>query len=116
MQLGQLIEALEAAEHKEGLVRWGFSAPHASRGYYEELAFDPAENVSIASMLASALSARDATFEAWKGGTYTMAEHTKCWIEAHGNWDANGISAQLVNYWMVETGNAARVSIRSTYP
>lgn len=116
MYLGDLIEALERAPHKDGVVRWGFARPHSSRGFYDECAFDPAENVTIASMLGHARSALNATFTGWKGGEFKMEEYSPVWIEAHGNWDRNGISAQLVNYWMQESGNeTVTIPIRMTY-
>lgn len=115
MRLGELIEALEAVENKEATVEYGFARPHSSRGDYSELAFDPATGVTLQSMLDHARAALGSTFEGWKGGDFTMHDFTPCYIEAHGNWDENGISAHLFNYWMIETGNAHRVPIRTTY-
>ena len=100
MRLGELIERLEAAPDQGAVVRWGFGMPHSSRGDYSELAFDPAENVTVASMLAHAKSALGSTFEGWKGGDFKMGEYTPCWIEKRGHWDQNGISDYLVNYWL----------------
>ena len=100
MYLGDLIQRLEAAPDQSVVVRWGFGKPHSSRGDYSELAFDPAENVTVASMLAHAKASLGATFEGWKGGDFTMHEYSACWIEKHGDWDQNGISDYLVNYWL----------------
>ena len=100
MLLGDLIRRLEAAPDQSAVVRWGFGNPHSSRGDYSELAFDPAENVTVASMLAHAKASLGATFEGWKGGDFTMHEYSACWIEKRGDWDQNGISDYLVNYWL----------------
>lgn len=75
MKLGTLIEALKKADQNL-VVELGFANPHSYRGWYEEVAFEPAENVTVASMLESAESAVGATFTAYKGGDYTMATDT----------------------------------------
>jgi len=104
--LEQLISRLEAIPNKNATVRWGFGEPHCSRGDYSEVAFDPAQNVTIQSMLDHARSALGSTYEGWKGGEFTMHAYTECWIEKHGNWDGNGISDYLINYWEEEAGHA----------
>lgn len=83
MTLGQLIEKLEKAP-QDRVVRFGFGAPMSYRGYYEDVAFEPAENVTVASMLAHARSALGATFTGYKGGEYTMQEYTQTWRAEYG--------------------------------
>jgi hypothetical protein len=75
LNLGDLIKRL-SREDLSRRVPHGFTYPHSYRGYYDELAFVPAENVTIGSMLEAARSALGATFAGWKGGNYTMCEYT----------------------------------------
>lgn len=84
LTLGELIERLEA-EDPAKVVRQGFANPDSYRGYYHDLAFEPAWNVSVADMLADARSALGATFQGWKGGDFTMGEYTDCWLAVRGD-------------------------------
>lgn len=85
MTLDELITALEA-EDPGKVLPLGFSHPHSFRGFYEQLAFEPTTDVTVGEMLADARSARGATYEGWKGGSYTMLGWTDCWLaeEGHG--------------------------------
>ena len=78
-----LIERLEAAD-PEHVVRWGFSAPSSYRGYYEDVAFAPAENVTVGHMLEHARAALGQTFTGYKGGEYLCRQYTDCWIAQYG--------------------------------
>lgn len=99
MTLGELIETLEGAD-PDLVVPWGFTNPHSYRGYYEQLAFSPASNVTIGAMLADAKSALNATFQGWKGGDYTMHKHTDCWIAIEGQSDGELIGPVLLRYML----------------
>lgn len=83
MELGELITALEQADARL-VVPSGFTNPHSYRGYYDDLAFEPASNVTVAAMLADAQSALGATYEGYKGGEFTMNQHTDCWLAFYG--------------------------------
>lgn len=83
MTLGELIAALEAADPAK-VVPYGFDRPHSYRGYYTDLAFEPARNVTVAAMLADARSAVGATYQGWKGGDYVMGLSTDCWLSDEG--------------------------------
>lgn len=83
MTLDELITALEAAD-QERVVPYGFAHPHSFRGYYHELAFEPARDVKVGRMLADARSALGATYEGWKGGFYTMDGSSTVWIAREG--------------------------------
>lgn len=53
LNLGELIEELE--RHDPNLrLPLGFTEPHSYRGYYDQLAFQPAADVTIGEMLADA--------------------------------------------------------------
>ena len=83
MTLEELITALEAHDPAKVVSR-GFAKPHSYRGDYCDLAFEPAANVTVGSMLADARSALGATFQGYKGGDYTMDEYTDCWLAEYG--------------------------------
>lgn len=77
--LGDVIERLES-EPVEKRLKLGFGEPHSYRGYYEQLAFEPARNVTVGAMLAAARSALGKTFQGWKGGDYVMNEDSSVWL------------------------------------
>lgn len=84
MMLLQLIRTLE--NYPPTLVLpIGFHDPHSYRGYYECLAFQPTENVTVGSMLECAKSALGATFSGWKSGDYTMTEYTDVYLAQVGS-------------------------------
>lgn len=95
LSLGQLIERLER-EDPARVLPLGFANPHSWRGDYYELAFEPVANISIGDVLAAARSALGATFEGWKGGSYTMGGHSDCWIAYHGESGDNKIGPLLL--------------------
>jgi hypothetical protein len=83
MTLGELISTLETQDPAKVVAR-GIANPHSYRGYYDDLAFEPAANVTVGSMLAAARSSLGATFEGYKGGLYTMEDYTDCWLAEYG--------------------------------
>lgn len=83
MPLRDLIAALERLD-PDLVVPLGFAEPHSYRGYYDELAFEPRENVTIGAMLADARRALGATYQGYKGGDFTMYEWTPCWLSEYG--------------------------------
>lgn len=78
----------------------GFGSPHSYRGYYEDVAFSPEENVTFGQMLEHAQSALGATFTGWKGGEYTMEPWTACWIAEPGSTDSEVIDEDLMDEWL----------------
>jgi hypothetical protein len=85
MILGNLITVLETLPDKERVLKNGFTNPHSWRGSYYELAFEPAENVTIQSMLDCAREAIGATYEGWKGGVFTMSKYSECHLAEEGS-------------------------------
>ena len=83
MTLGELIHVLKAAKQDLVCVH-GFSDPHSYRGYYEQLAFEPTPNTTVAEMLTFAQDALGSTYSGYKGGEYTMGEHTDVWLACYG--------------------------------
>lgn len=102
MTLGELIKALEA-EDPNLVLPTGFHRPHSYRGYYDELAFEPAEDITIAAMLAAARSALNATFTGYKGGDYVMGEYTSCWLSGYGTASGESIGPTLLRL-MIRVG------------
>ncbi len=68
------------------VIKKGFGSPNSYRGYYECLAFAPATNVTIGSMLEEAESANGATFTGYKGGEYRMDLEAPCYIASYGSY------------------------------
>ncbi|MCP5078971.1 MAG: hypothetical protein GY951_13060 [Psychromonas sp.] len=98
--LKDVIEFLEKQDPKK-VVRYGFGEPDSYRGYYSDVAFKPAENVSFGEMLVHAKSALGATFTGYKGGEYTMHTHTDCWIAERGHTSDDMIGGRLMECWEI---------------
>lgn len=84
LRLGQLVVELTALD-PDRVVPLGFGRPHSYRMDYSELAFEPAQNVTIGSMLEAAQGALGETFQGWKGGDYAMDCDTHCWLAFTGD-------------------------------
>lgn len=97
MGLKELIDALAAAD-QEHVAPLGFSWPMSYRGDYSQLAFAPAKNVTVASMLVNARQALGQTFEGYKGGEFTMGPYTDCYISEYGESGGDKIGPTLVAY------------------
>lgn len=98
MILMDLIERL-AKEDPTKVLRKGFTNPHSYRGYYDELAFEPAENVTVGSMMAAAESSLGREFTGYKGGEYTMGGYTDCWLAHYGD-TGEQIGPTLLEYML----------------
>jgi len=84
MKLGELITRLTQEDPAKVVAR-GFDSPHSYRGYYDELAFEPAESITVGAMLKAAMSAAGATFQGYKGGDFRMNAKTRVWLAEWGN-------------------------------
>ena len=98
MTLGDLIERLEQ-EDQNKVLKLGFNFPHSYRGYYDQLAFEPVENVTVSEMLDAARSCVERTFSGYKGGDYTMTLWTDCWLANYGSC-GDELSLRLLNYML----------------
>lgn len=83
MTLGELIAQLETLP-ADAIVKRGFTKPHSYRGYYKCLAFEPANDVTVASMLAACHEADGAVYEGWKGGDFGMDRGTTVFLATEG--------------------------------
>jgi len=89
VRLKELIERLEALP-ADLIFERGFCDPHSWRGVYAELSFAPAENVSVASMLAAAREAVGKEYTGYKGGEYTMSPDTAVHLDHYGECSDDG--------------------------
>jgi hypothetical protein len=83
MNLSELVSFLEKYP-REQVVPIGFGQADSYRGYYDEVAFEPAENTTVGAMLDEAKKAIGSTYEGYKGGEYTMLAGTYCWLARYG--------------------------------
>lgn len=85
MYVKDLIATLKAEPDQERVLPFGFKRAHSYRGYYDQLAFEPARDVTIASMVAEVEGAVGKVFEGYKGGVYEMDQWTACWLANYGS-------------------------------
>ena len=100
MTLRELIDFLTDKD-ADIVAKIGFANPHSYRGYYDELAFEPAENVTVGKMLESAKKALGTTYCGWKGGDFKMEEYTDVWLAVEGRC-GEGIGPTLLLYMVGE--------------
>lgn len=85
--LGVLLETIRHYPHKAA-VTCGFGGVgtfDSYRGYYEDLALDPAgEVLTVGELLHSVLDADGATFQGYKGGDFHMSMSSSLWIASYG--------------------------------
>ena len=81
------------------MVPYGFGKAHSYRGFYEDVAFEPKENVTFGEMLVEARIALGKTFTGHKGGEYTMREYTDCWIAPYGEGGGDKIGPTMMRLW-----------------
>ena len=98
--LQDIIKVLEAYPDQEKVLKIGFSYPHSYRGYYEDLAFEPEENVTVAQCLALAEDSLCTTFYGYKGGYFTMDAYTRCWFSRYGYSDGDAIGPTTLAYML----------------
>ena len=98
-----LKELIEYLEHKppNTLVSHGFNNPHAYRGSYEDLAFEPTENTTVGEMLKCAKKALGTTYMGWKGGKFKMGGHVDVYIAEWGD-VGDGIGKLLLDHMTAE--------------
>lgn len=101
MTLEELIAELKL-HHPARVVKDGFSRPHSYRGDYSQLAFVPAEDVSIGQMLQAAESSLGQSFQGYKGGHYTMGGHVECYLAEVGE-SGEELGRRLLSYMLAES-------------
>lgn len=84
MTLGKLISILSGLPKETKIEK--ICSPHSYRGYYSDLSFEKESGEQTVGELLSILQNEciDKTFEGYKGGDFTMDEHTPLWIAEYG--------------------------------
>jgi hypothetical protein len=100
MVLEDLIKKLESYPKKQVVVK-GFNSPHSYRGYYDELAFEPIDNITVGEMLVCAKEAVGTTYTGYKGGDYKMSMYTTCYLAFSGSCGEE-IGSVLLGYMLGE--------------
>lgn len=90
LTLGQLIAALGALPPHQPL-EFGLGVPDSYRGYYEDVAFEPADAQTASEALAVAKTALGQEFQGYKGGRYLMTGDADVWIASYGKADGRPI-------------------------
>jgi len=88
LTLGELIDVLDAAP-PDAVVTFsgggGIGRERSYRGYYHDLALEPAAEAGTAADLAKRMkAAAGSTYEGYKGGDYTMNLDTPLWRAYYG--------------------------------
>lgn len=97
----ELISELEKIDPNR-VVKRDFKGPgYSDRGYYEMLEFEPAEDVTIGSMVVAVKGAMGQIQVGYKGGDYLTNEYTDVTI---GQWGEPGeeIGSFHIAYWRGE--------------
>lgn len=84
LSLGQAIAMCEAAD-QDKVLPFGITHPHSYRGFYEDVAFERTEPQTVREFVAVLRSALGQSYEGWKGGHYTMDEHSDAWFATEGS-------------------------------
>lgn len=87
MNLGKLYEVFNKLNYDDFVFDVGFANAHSYRGYYDEVAFEPADNVTLAEVKFALNSALGDTHTAWKGGEYEYDMNTPAHLAFKGNAD-----------------------------
>lgn len=97
LTLADVIDRLAAEPDQARVVPVGFHNPHSYRGFYDELAFEVTENITVADMLAAARSADGTTYQGWKGGDFTMELYTHCHLVSEAGCCGESLGAVLLD-------------------
>lgn len=112
MKLGEVKAAFDALENNDFVFTYAFNKAHCYRGYYNEVAFQPAKFVSLAEVKTSLNAALFDTFVAYKGGEYEYDENTPVNLSFIGMsiMDAPEKFEKLVNDMLNEYNDADHTS------
>lgn len=96
MKLIDLINLLKSTENQ--IVKFGFSHAHAYTGNQEDVAFVPTKNVTISSMLASAMFALENELDVFPNGKTKVSQDAECWISEFGYKSGEIINETLIKF------------------
>lgn len=84
LTVGEAIKVLRSIPNDTAIVP-GISYPHSYRGYYSDLAFEPAgESITAGELLGMFLSVMGKSLVGYKGGNFIMGETTPVWVAHYG--------------------------------
>ncbi len=106
MTLRKLIERLEALDPEIRMTP-GFGASHSWRGSYEEVAFTPLPEATVAEMLTHARAAAGTTLYGWKGGKYLCTLDTECNVADEG--DYGGDTDRMDVWWEINVAGRSEL-------
>ena len=112
MELNQLIKWLRKQDQNL-IVKDGFGEPHSDGGNYKDLAFDPAKETTIETMLKYAYSAVDRAFKGWEAGSFTMDGSSNVLIVEFGE-EGEPITSFNFKYWLATAKNSLVSEIDQT--
>lgn len=111
--LSKIIELLEK-EDPNRILPIGFHKPHSYRGYYEDLAFEVATDISVGTMLELCRESVGKTFYGYKGGEYVMNEYTDCWIAEYGRSNGQSIGSLLMPFLLGKSSEQIKQELLRT--
>lgn len=85
MNLGQLNAVFLKMTDESFVFTRGFNTPHSYRGYYNELAFQPAEDIALQDVIKALDRAYSEVFYGYKGGEFEYNMETTCHLAYKGN-------------------------------
>jgi hypothetical protein len=84
MNLASISEIFDKFENDDFVFKTAISTPHSYRGYYDELAFESDDNVTLREVKESIHKAETESFEGYKGGEYNYDGRTTCHLTYYG--------------------------------
>jgi hypothetical protein len=97
VDLEEIISTFEALD-RDRVLPIGLCRPHSYRGYYCDLAFEVAYNVTVGEVVDMLRGCVGATFEGYKGGDYTMNGYSDCYISQYGSSAGDMIGPVLLHF------------------
>lgn len=99
--LKDIIEFLESRNPEE-IPLMGFCNPHAYRGDYHDLSFEPCKNTTVSEMLKCCHEAKECTYSGWKGGEFNYDDYTTVWLAETGRMTGQTITPILLSFMFGE--------------
>ena len=84
MNLGELKQAFIRLDDEDFVFMEGFYNPHAYRGCYEQVAFEPREQITLSDIKKDINKSLNDVFEGYKGGEYEYGDDTLVNLSDYG--------------------------------
>lgn len=92
-----LIDVLENCPN-DAVFERGFTNPHSYRGFYCDLAVEPAEDQKVSDMLDCLYEVLDTTLEGYKGGEYVMSGDVDVYLAMYSTTSTTLVTGWDMNY------------------